>query len=170
MEAPDAGPRGPAAPAAGGGPPPPQGVVRSPGAGRPRAAVRAVAPWDDRPQGVVLEALRRLDDPVGLQRLTPLTRLRAVQERAARQYHDGWCATGRALRDVLRAAVEPVAEVLPPQAAEVLRAVAAGGTAAGAARRCGVNPGTLRKRATPLIEEALLRYLEHLELERGGPA
>jgi hypothetical protein len=112
---------------------------------------------------VLLEALRRLDDPVELQRLAPLTRLRAIQERAARQYHDGWCASGRALRDVLRAAVEPVAEVLPPQAAEMLRELAAGGTAAAAARRCGVRPAALRKRATPQIEEALLRYLEHLE-------
>ena len=60
-----------------------------------------------------------------------------------------------------------MAEVLPPQAAEMLRDLAAGGTAAAAARRCGVRPGTLRKRATPQIEEALLRYLEHLEA--SGP-
>jgi hypothetical protein len=126
----------------------------------PGAAVLA----PDRPiRPLVMEALRRLDDPLELERLAPLTALRAVQERAARHYRDGWCATGRALRDVLRAAIEPVADVLPPQTAEMLRAIAEGGTAAQAARRCGVKPAALRKRATPQIEAALVRYLEHLE-------
>lgn len=118
-------------------------------------------------QPVVLEAIRCLDDPLALERLTPLVRLRVIQERAARRYGDGWCAAGRALRDVLREAVEPVAEVLPPQAAEMLRVLAGGGSAADAARRCGVSPAALRKRATPQIEEALARFLEHLE---AGPA
>src|SRR5215218_8017969 len=98
---------------------------------------------------VVLEALRQLHDPIQLERLTPLVRLRAVQARAARHYSDGWCATGRALRDVLRAAVEPVAEVLPADTAAMLRALAEGGTAAAAARGRGVSPAALRKRATP---------------------
>ncbi len=128
----------------------------------------AVAPsLDDVARPLLVEAVRRLDDPIELERLTPLTQLRSVQERAARHYQDGWCAAGRALRDVLRAAVEPVAEVLPPQAAEMLRVLAGGGSAADAARRCGVSPAALRKRATPQIEEALVRFLEHLA---AGPA
>ena len=141
------------------GAPPP-----APDAVRPPDRADGATPWDDPVRAVIMEALRRLDDPVELQRLAPLTRLRVVQARAARQYRDGWCAAGRALRDVLQGAVEPVAEVLPPQAAEMLRVLAAGGTAAAAARRCGVNPAALRKRATPQIQEALLRYLEHLEI------
>jgi hypothetical protein len=112
---------------------------------------------------VIMEAIRQLDNPVYLERLEPLVHLRVVQERAARQYQDGWCASGRALRDVLRAAVEPVAEVLPVQAATMLRALASGKTAADAARACSVRPAALRKRATPEIEEALMRYLAFLE-------
>jgi hypothetical protein len=152
-----------------GTPPLAPGAASGPDGAAPHPGVRRAAAWDDPARVVLLEALRRLDDPVNLQRLTPLTpltpltRLRVVQERAGRQYRDGWCAAGRALRDVLQAAVEPVAEVLPPQSAAMLRELAAGGTAADAARRCGVNPAALRKRATPQIEEALLRYLEHLE-------
>ena len=119
-------------------------------------------------RAVVLEAVRQLHDPMQLERLTPLVRLRAVQARAARNYADGWCATGRALRDVLRAAVEPVAEVLPADAAAMLRVLAEGGTAADAARGRGVDPAALRKRATPLIQEALARYLEHQETS-GAP-
>jgi hypothetical protein len=134
---------------------------------RGRPPPGAPDPPDASVRTVVLEAVRQLHDPIQLERLTPLVRLRAVQARAARHYGDGWCAGGRALRDVLRAAVEPVAEVLPPHAAEMLRVLAAGGTAADAARRCGVAPAALRKRATPQIEEALARYLEHLEA--SGP-
>jgi hypothetical protein len=48
----------------------------------------------------------------------------------------------------------------------MLRVLAAGGTAADAARRCGIKPSALRKRATPQIEAALVRYLAHLE---GAP-
>lgn len=138
---------------------PPAGAVGANGA--------TIETRDHSLQPVVLEAIRCLNDPLALERLAPLVRLRVVQERAARHYQDGWCAAGRALRDVLRAAVEPVAEVLPPQAAEMLRVLAGGGSAADAARRCGVSPAALRKRATPQIEEALLRFLEHLG---AGPA
>lgn len=45
----------------------------------------------------------------------------------------------------------------------MLRALAAGATAADAARRCGVGPAALCKRATPQIAAALARYLDHLE-------
>ena len=131
--------------------------------GAPQLRVPADAAGEPPLRTVVLEAIRQLHDPMQLERLTPLVRLRAVQARAARSYADGWCASGRALRDVLRAAVEPVAEVLPADAAAMLRALAEGGTAADAARGRGVRPAALRKRATPLIQEALARYLEHQE-------
>jgi hypothetical protein len=98
---------------------------------------------------VLLEAVRQLDDPLTLERFGPLTRLRVVQERAARHYRDDWCAAGRALRDVLRAAVEPVADVLSPPAAATLRALAEGRTAASVAGDLGIKPPALRKRVTP---------------------
>ena len=134
----------------------------------PKLHVPAGAAGEPPLRTVVLEAIRQLHDPMQLERLTPLVRLRAVQARAARNYADGWCAAGRALRDVLRAAVEPVAEVLPADAAAMLRALAEGGTAADAARGRGISPAALRKRATPLIQEALARYLEHQETS-GAP-
>ena len=118
---------------------------------------------EDQLRLVMSEAIHLLGDAVRLGQLTPITKLRVVQERWVRRYSGSPFGEELAACDVMREAVEHAIEVLPHRAAVMLRALAESRTAADAAVELGEKPAALRKYATPRIEEALVRYFEHLE-------
>jgi hypothetical protein len=109
----------------------------------------------------VREAIRILDDPIALED-SALARLAIVQNLAATTFRGRTCATGLALRQVLRGALDDLAADLDGTPVGALAAgLRAGHTQAAVARRLGMSEEYLCRRWKPplvrLMRERLTR-------------
>ena len=110
--------------------------------GRPSSAM-----LDDQ----VREALRFLDDPIALEG-SPLTRLSAVRDLSATKYRGRTCATGLALREVLRESLDALTSDLEGTAVGKLAAgLRLGDTQAEVAREIGISDEYLCRRWKPQL-------------------
>lgn len=121
--------------------------------GRPSSAM-----LDDQ----VREALRFLDDPIALEG-SPLTRLPTVRELSVTKYRGRTCATGLALRQVLREILDALASDLEGTPVGTLAVgLRVGDTQVEVAREMGISDEYLCRRWKPqlirLVHEQLTKH------------
>ena len=123
--------------------------------GRPSSAM-----LDDQ----VRAALRFLDDPIALEG-SPLTRLSTVRDLSATKYRGRTCATGLALRQVLRETLDALASDLEGTPVGNLAAgLRVGDTQADVAREIGISDEYLCRRWKP----QLIRLVREQLTKQGG--
>ena len=128
--------------------------------GRPSSAM-----LDDQ----VREALRFLDDPIALEG-SSLTRLPAVRDLSATKYRGRTCATGLALRQVLRESLDALASDLEGTPVGALAAgLRLGDTQAEVARELGISEEYLCRRWKPVLILLVRRRLEDQKLTAAHP-
>ena len=121
--------------------------------GRPSSAM-----LDDQ----VREALRFLDDPIALEG-SSLTRLPAVRDPSATKYRGRTCATGLALRQVLREILDALASDLEGTPVGTLAAgLRVGDTQVEVAREMGISDEYLCRRWKPQLVRLLREQLTKL--------